>query len=153
VYLDTSVPSAFFDTRWPHRLHITRLIFSEAAVEYRLALSEVTLAELESTPDPIRRREMLKLVSEFPVYPLAQISRRLSLSFVRFNLVPASKVEDAQHLAIAVEYGFDFMVSWNFSHMVTAKTQKRLPIVSAQQGYFKQLPIVSPEAFTGRSLP
>jgi hypothetical protein len=50
----------------------------------------------------------------------------LSLEYLTANLVPARKSEDAQHLAIAVENGFDFLVSWNFEHMVNAKTQKRL---------------------------
>ena len=62
------------------------------------------------------------------------------------NLVPPSKIEDAQHLAIAVENGLDLLVSWNFSHMVSVRTQKRLPEICAAQRYFKQLLIVSPES-------
>ena len=153
VYLDTSVPSAFFDSKWLYRQQITQEFWPYALTEYQLAISEVTLAEIEATPDLTRRQEMLGLVATIPILDLSPRAALLSLEFLAANLVPAKKREDARHLAIAVENGFDFLVSWNFEHMVNAKTQKRLPVVSAQQGYFKQLLIVSPEAFKRRSKP
>ena len=151
IYLDTSVPSAYFDTRWPYRMEVTQRFWQATLLEYQLIVSEVTLAEIKATPNAVRRQEMYDLVVGLPVLNLKPRSLQLSLEFLSASLVPPKKREDAQHLAIAVENGFDFLVSWNFEHMVNAKTQKRLSVISAQHGYFKQLLIVSPEAFTGRT--
>jgi hypothetical protein len=107
----TSVPSAFFDSKWPYRQQVTQEFWPYALSEYQLAISEVTLAEIEATPNLTRRQEMLDLVTPVPVLDLTPKSALLSLEFLAANVVPAKKREDARHLAIAVENGFDFLVS------------------------------------------
>jgi hypothetical protein len=87
------------------------------------------------------------LLLKFELVTLTTAAEKLALDFKAANLVPANKFEDALHLAIAVERGFEFIVSWNFSHMVNAKTQKRLPVISAQHGYFHQTLIYCPSSF------
>ncbi len=151
LYLDTSVPSAYFDERNPGRMQTTQEFWSRALQEFALAISSVTISELTQTKDVDRRQQMLDLVRPITRLLLTNQSAQLSLVYVAGNLVPPSKLEDARHIAIAVENGFDYLVSWNFSHMVNARTQKRLPVINAQSGYFKQLIIVTPEAFPERS--
>ena len=73
----------------------------------------------------------------------------LAAAIAKENIVPAAKFEDAQHLAYAIVNGMDCLVSWNFRHMVNFNTMDRLPVVAAKHSYFKQLKIVSPQAFSG----
>ena len=138
IYLDTSVISAYFDDRWPERQKETVNFFENSPEEYDLGLSNITFMEILKTGDENRRLEMIALAGQFQSYPITEAAEKLSAEFIAENLVPPSKVEDALHLAIAVERGFDYLASWNFSHMVNAKTQRKLPLISARHGYFKQ---------------
>lgn len=63
------------------------------------------------------------------------------------DLVPAKKIEDALHLAIAVEQGFDMIISWNFRQMVNKKTKFRLPELSIENGYSGKLLVDTPQIF------
>ncbi len=50
MYLDTSVISALFDDRNPERQALTEEFFSRIDI-YDVYISELTIAEIESTPD------------------------------------------------------------------------------------------------------
>ena len=90
---------------------------------------------------------MVDLIQGLPLLPMTTSLRLLALDFVQHDLVPAKKLDDAQHLAMAVAHGMDFLVSWNFRHMVTRKTIQKLPMLAAKNGYFKQVIVTSPLAF------
>ncbi len=151
VYLDTSVISALFDERWPERRESTAQFFSFAPNEYELLTSVVTYSEILATKDEQKRNQMLDLIDRFIQVPLREAAEKLSVAFLEANLVPPKEIRDAQHLAIAVERGCDILASWNFSHMVNVKTQRRLPMISAQHGYFKHPVICSPASFRKES--
>jgi len=91
---------------------------------------------------------MVVLAQDLPVLAQPDVVNLLAADFVAENLVPAKELEDAQHLALAVIHGVDFLVSWNFTHMVNFRTIRKLPLLAAKNGYFKPLGIVSPESFT-----
>ena len=90
---------------------------------------------------------MRSLILELPVLPLNEKVGLLAKDFAAENLVPPKKLDDAQHLALAVIQGVDFLVSWNFKHMVNFKTIGRLPMLAGKNGYFKPLAITTPESF------
>lgn len=146
TYLDTSVISAYFDDRTPDRRDETRRFWGFAK-DYQFLISDLVLREMEDTPNPDKRRQMRNLVQNLPVLPLTQKVSLLALDFAAENLVPPKKLDDAQHLALAVIQGVDFLVSWNFRHMVNVKTVGRLPMLAAKNSYFKPLAIVTPEFF------
>lgn len=60
------------------------------------------------------------------------------------NLVPQNKLDDALHLALAAVAGVDVLASWNFRHMVNLKVKQDLPVLLAQERYFRQYAIISP---------
>jgi predicted nucleic acid-binding protein len=153
IYLDTSVPSAYFDTRWPGRMQMTRQFWDQVLPGYERMASELTFIEILNTKDAVRRAEIYTLVTDLSALPLSKEVERLADSIVLANLVPPKKREDALHLACAVVNGADYVVSWNFEHMVQVKTQKRLPVLCAQAGYFRHPLIVSPQSFLGGSTP
>ncbi len=147
AYLDTSVISAYFDARTPDRMEITQKFWAINRELYDFEISEVTVAEIQKTPSKQRRDEMESLIASLPVQILTKAAHELAQVFQTNNLVPPKKDEDALHLAVAVERGYDVLVSWNFRHMVNVKTQLLLPSLSAQRGYFKKLLILSPVQF------
>ena len=68
IYLDTSVISAYVDTRDRSRQELTRQFWRELPT-YDAHICPIVLDEIESTPDPVRREEMLKLAEPFTVLP------------------------------------------------------------------------------------
>jgi len=57
IYLDTSVISLLFDDRNPERKILTEEFFSKIGI-YNTYISELTIAEIERTPDQSLRRKM-----------------------------------------------------------------------------------------------
>ena len=59
VYLDTSVISALFDERNPERKSLTEAFFAEIG-NFETFISEITVAEIERTPDMELRSKMTR---------------------------------------------------------------------------------------------
>jgi predicted nucleic acid-binding protein len=147
VYLDTSVVSAYFDSRTPDRQRDTQVFWQEASKNCQLIVSDVVFLEIAGTPKFEKRAMLNRLVEGLPVLLMNPATHALANEFVKENLVPEKKLEDAQHLALAIVHGLDFLVSWNFQHMVNYKTVHRLPVIAAKNQYFNRLSILSPSAF------
>lgn len=145
IYLDTSIVSAYFDERARLRQADTQLFWGSKGVQF--VVSWLVYQEIERTPNRVKRDQMIDLIQGLPLLRMTPALRLLALDFVQNDLVPARKLDDAQHLALAVAHGMDFLVSWNFRHMVTRKTIQKLPMLAAKNGYFKQVIVTSPMAF------
>ena len=50
IYLDTSIPSTYFDERTPDRQQATQAFWSKASADSELLVSDLVLAELDETP-------------------------------------------------------------------------------------------------------
>ena len=99
------------------------------------------------TPVEERRLEIVSSIIGFRNLEVVKAAKVLAEAFIDGNLVPAKKTDDALHLALAVHFGMDYLVSWNFQHMVHVRTKKKLPVLAAGGGYFKYPLIVSPQEF------
>ncbi|NOQ33710.1 MAG: hypothetical protein GQ567_05905 [Methanosarcinales archaeon] len=100
VYLDTSVISALFDGRNPERKSLTESFFKEIE-SFAPSISEITIAEIERTPDPTLRSKMKEVASRFPVLFLTDNIEGLANEYVRYDAVPENYLEDAYHIAVA----------------------------------------------------
>ena len=52
--------------------------------------------------------------------------------------------EDAEHIAYAVVYALDILVSWNYKHLANVNKERKINIVNQKQGYFLPLRMVTP---------
>ena len=59
------------------------------------------------------------------------------------GIFPERYVADAQHVAIAVVHGLDYLCSWNFTHLVRVATRREVNLVSSLMGY-GQVEIIAP---------
>jgi len=62
---------------------------------------------------------------------------------MRHGAVPASYPEDAYHIAVAVVSNLDFLLSWNFRHLVRRKTRDIVRMVNTLNG-LRQIEIMTP---------
>ena len=143
AYLDASVPSAYHDERAPDRQRLTREFWSGRLLEVEAVISEVVLQEILDTP-AIEKRQLLKdLIDDFTVLDFDDEARRRSSEFMRRGIFPDRYVADAQHVAIAVVNGVDYLCSWNFTHLVKVSTRREVNLVNSLMGY-GQVEIIAP---------
>jgi len=133
VYLDASVVSALFDKANPERQALTQAFFRRAS-DFRVFISEVTVVEIEQTPDAILRNQMSQVVEAIAVLALTGDAERLANEYVRNGAVPAAYLNDALHIAVSVINGIDYLLSWNFRHIVRKKTMDIARMVNTLSG-------------------
>jgi predicted nucleic acid-binding protein len=148
IYLDTSVISFYFAEDSPEKLAITQRFFERelANGDYEMFLSETTISELTDCNNLELREKLLKFVKSLParVYPLNEEVNHLAKQFVDEGYIPAKFQDDANHLAFAIILNVDYIVSWNFKHIVKPKTRKAVRIIAIKEG-FKEIEIITPE--------
>jgi len=142
IYLDTSVISALFDERNPQRQFLTQLFF-ETIEDFDAYVSEVVLAEIDDTRDKQLRKKLRETAISFKHLSIDEESRELASKYVRHGAIPSDYLEDAMHISIATINELDYLLSWNFEHIVRVKTRRIVNRVNASLGY-RDLEIATP---------
>jgi len=143
IYLDTSVPSAYYDYRAKERQEATAVFWKDIIPNYKVYISEITIEELQSTKDHPLRNNFIKIVSHFKVLKMNHRVEELALSYVKNDIIPEKYIYDAYHAAIATSHNINYLISWNFDHLVKAKTRRMLNSVNILEGY-GPIEIISP---------
>ena len=116
VYADTSVIGGCEDEEFsgPSRQLMNRFIRGEMT----LALSSLTLRELEAAPKPVR--EVLEGVpaEHTEMVDLSDDAEKLAAQYIERAVISSRMIADALHIAVATVAGVDVLVSWNFKHVV-----------------------------------
>ena len=123
IYLDTLVISALFDEKNPERKLLTEEFFSKIGI-YTTYISELTIAEIDKTPDPLLRSKMKETIRNFTILEITESVEELAKEYVKYGAIPESYFEDAYHIAVAVLNEMDYLLSWNFRHIVRRKNQR-----------------------------
>ncbi len=142
MYLDTSVISALFDDRNPERQALTEEFFSRIDI-YDVYISELTIAEIESTPDQSLKNKMKQVIKDFSVLEINESVEELAKECVNYGAVPESYQEDAYHIAVAILNEMDYLISWNFRHIVRRITKDIVRMISTLRN-LKQVEIATP---------
>jgi len=144
IYLDTSVPSAYFDKRTRERQKATVKFWNEVLPNYQTYISDITVEELENTKDEILRQNLRKLIADFKVLKSNDRIKELASGYIKNKVFPERYFEDALHVAISTFYEIHYLVSWNFEHLVKVKTRNLVKSVNILEG-FSEIEIVSPQ--------
>ena len=88
LYIDTSVPSAYFDGKVKERQEATIRFWVDILPNYQVYLSEITVEELENTKDKILRRKLKKLTEGFSVLKVNKKTRDLAMVYVEKKVFP-----------------------------------------------------------------
>ena len=144
LYLDTSVPSAYFDKRAKERKDATKKFWQEILPNYRVYVSEITLRELDDTKDEYLRKKLRRIVKNFNILKSNKKISGLAKVYIERGIFPERYLDDALHVAIATYYEISYLVSWNFEHLVKVKTRKWVNSVNTLEG-FRGIEIVSPQ--------
>ncbi len=81
-------------------------------------------------------------------YKIIEIDEKtvnLAEKFINLGFLKRKSYDDCRHIAAAILTGCDFIVSWNFKHIVNVKTIRGIKAVTTYEGY-KDLMIYPPSA-------
>ena len=149
IYLDASIPSAYYDERKPLRQKITQKWWENVMFqECEVYLSSVTVTELNATSDPSLRDKLVELVRSVTVLDVPEEARDLAQAYIDNGIIPEEYLPDALHIAITTLCELDIVVSWNFEHLVNPETRRKIKGVNLLRGC-REIDIVSPEELGG----
>jgi hypothetical protein len=124
AYLETTIPS--YLTAWPSRdlivathQQITKDWWRTAPGRYELYISQTVLDEA-TAGDPDAGGERLALLRGVSVLPPSDDTQPLATADVDLLHLPPRAIADSLHLAYAVRYEVDYLVTWNMRHWRTA---------------------------------
>ena len=139
VYLETSVFNFYFANDAPDKQADTLLLFKEIEQgKYEPYTSDYVIEELLAAPEP-KQSEMLKLITQYNVTVLPESSetKRLADLYVSEGIIPVKYSADALHIAATTANGLDFIVSYNFKHIVKMKTITMTEVVNLREHYHR----------------
>ncbi len=144
LYLDTSVFGGFFDDEFSE--HTIPLFERISKGEFILIYSTITQEELRNAPNQVKTL-VTNLKAEFTEYvELHSEAVELATNYIQENVVGKTSFTDCLHIALATLSNADYLVSWNFKHIVNIQRIKGYNSVNRMKGY-AQLEIRSPLEF------
>ena len=144
IYIDTSVFRGYFDQEFAE--HTIPLFDRIKNNEFTLLYSTVTQDELANSPQKVKELvQSIKIENtEFLEATIESID--LASEYIFEKVVGQTSFADCLHIAIATINRADFLVSWNFKHIVNAQRIRGYNSINIKNGY-KQLEIRSPREF------
>ena len=144
LYIDTSVFGGFFDEEFAE---FTKPLFERLQKgEFKVLFSAVTQDELTLAPNNVK-----KLVEDLKVELTEFLETNeevvdLATQYILEKVVGQTSFPDCLHIALATINRADFLISWNFKHIVNVQRIRGYNSINIKNGY-KQLEIRSPRDF------
>jgi predicted nucleic acid-binding protein len=137
LYLDTSVPSAYYDTSKPVRQLVTQKWFENKASSYDLFMSVMAIEEIEEVSNLVKRQNIKDLIirCDAKILELSEESLKLANDYLNGGAIPESEPEDAYHVAVASVNHLDALASWNFKHIVSVNPIRKIHEINLKYGY------------------
>jgi len=148
VYLETTVVGAIAsrDHKDPivyARQVSTRRWWANASTRFDLRVSDLVIVEC-SAGDPTAAAERLQIVDGIDILTPRNEAEMLAEALLAGKAVPETEPRDAAHIALAAIHGINYLVTWNFKHILNPHTQRKIETVCRDAGYLPST-ICTPE--------
>jgi predicted nucleic acid-binding protein len=110
-----------------------------AVQKYRLFVSKVVSDECASG-DPEAAAERLAILDSLEFVATTRLVDDLARRLIEKHAVPRTEPRDAVHISLAAIHGLEYLVSWNFKHIVNPTTRTSIERVCRDAGF--QPPII-----------
>ncbi len=127
-------------------MHTTPLFDRIKKGEFIILYSTVTQDELENAPEKVKElvKSLRADLTEF--IEISDEAIDLATEYITEKVVGQTSYADCLHIALATINRADFLVSWNFKHIVNIERIRGYNSINIKNGY-KQLKIRSPREF------
>ena len=123
VYIETTIPSFYFETRRDPkslaRRRWTREWWEHAAERYQVVSSAAVVEELRTGEYPSKVK-CLSFVEPVRLLPVVPEIIEIVDTYIGRRVMPADPRGDALHLALASYHKCDFLLTWNCRHLANA---------------------------------
>ncbi len=144
IYIDTSVYGGHFDVEFAE--HTIPLFDSLKNGVFTLLFSTVTQEELENAPEKVRNLVQSIKTENTEFIETTNEAIELASEYISEKVVSHTSFADCLHIALATINKADFLISWNFKHIVNVQRIRGYNSINIKNGY-KQLEIRSPREF------
>lgn len=142
VYADTSVFGGCFDDEFAEE---SKSFFADIkAGKFILVVSSTTLGELDRTPQQVQKVLAGLPAENVEIIEFSDEVVSLRDAYLDAGIVGPEGRADAEHIASASVADVDFVVSWNFKHIVHFEKIAGYQAINLINGY-KEIRIFSPK--------
>ncbi len=144
IYIDTSVFGGHFDEEFKE--HTIPMFKRINEGEFIILYSSVTQDELENAPEKVKEfvKSLRADMTEF--IDITDEAVDLATEYIKEKVVGQTSYADCLHIALATINRADFLVSWNFKHIVNIERIRGYNSINIKNGY-QLLEIRSPREF------
>jgi predicted nucleic acid-binding protein len=144
LYIDTSVFGGFFDEEFAE---FTIPLFKRFQNgEFKLLFSTITQEELSFAPEKVKELVKSIKIESTEFIDASEEAIDLASQYIAEKVVGLTSFDDCLHIALATINRADFLLSWNFKHIVNVQRIQGYNSINIKNGY-KQLEIRSPRDF------
>lgn len=136
----------YFADDAPEKKEITLRFFDKVRQgEYEIFISDIVIEEIGRADDS-KKRSLLNIIAEYSPTRLiiSEEVAELAQQYISEGALPASKIEDAMHAAVATVFEVDALISWNLKHLANLKKMELINAINIKAGYFKRLELITP---------
>lgn len=144
IYIDTSVFGGYFDEEFAE--HTIPLFNRLKSNEFILLFSTVTQDELENAPEKVKELVKGLKIESTEFLDTTDEAVDLATEYITEKVVGQTSYADCLHIALATINRADFLVSWNFKHIVNVQRIQGYNSINIKNGY-RQIEIRSPREF------
>ena len=146
LYLETSVWNFCFADDAPEKKEITLRFFERVRHgAYQVFISDTVLEEIAQAPTT-KRTQLLTVIADIApeLLELDDEVLRLARCYLKEGILPANKLEDAVHAAVATVHEVDALISWNLKHLANFRKMELINSINMMEGYLKRLELITP---------
>ena len=122
LYIETTVVSYLVarpsnDPSLVYRQQVTQQLWEEYANVYEFVVSDIVISEI-LRGDALAAQRRFGVVTNLSILDLSPDVDKLAQDLIDAGALPRQARSDAQHIACAAVNNIDYLVSWNYKHIV-----------------------------------
>lgn len=142
LYFDTSIFGGIYDIEFQQE---TELLFEMVrSGEIICVYSDLCEFELENAPEKVKKFFLNLNQDQTEFVEITEEINQLAEEYIKEKVVGETSIDDCRHIACATINKVDYLISWNFKHIVNIFRIRGYNAINMKNGYL-QLDIRSPK--------
>jgi hypothetical protein len=144
VYLESSVIS--YLTARPsknglqaERQRLTQLWWRKLRPQFDCYVSDTVIEEI-CEGELMMAKKRMGAIKNFPRLAVSDDATKLANEILKRGYLPPKAATDAVHVAVAVDGGMDFLLTWNCTHIANAQVERQVAQICAAHEY--EFPVI-----------
>ena len=133
LYFDTSVFGGVCDNEF--KFETEQLFEMVKTGEIICVYSDLTEFELENAPEKVIEHFLNLPNDHIEVIEITEEMNLLAAEYIKEKVVGETSIDDCRHIACATIMKVDYLVSWNFKHIVNVFRIKGYNSINLKSGY------------------